>query len=269
MQLDYLRNGVLDHTVEITDLQFDHGVPDNTFAIPEDIAEKFKKRGIKTVAERALGAGKEIAPDIVLIAGAWNSSIIRQTDGVVILEGPMSSAYSAKVLAEATKRFPGVGVKAVITTSDAWPHIGGLREYAARGIPIYAIGRTVPLINRLLSSPHTQAPDALASRSRKANIHAVQGKLELGSGPNRLVMIPLRGETTERQMLVYFPEKKLLYGSDAFQKQQDSTYFHPQTISEVASVVEREHLAVEKFFMMHMELTPWSEPIAALNAAQK
>jgi hypothetical protein len=69
--------------------------------------------------------------------------------------------------------------------------------------------------------------------------------------------------------LVYFPEKKLLYGSDAFQKQQDSTYFHPQTISEVASVVEREHLAVEKFFMMHMELTPWSEPIAALNAAQK
>jgi hypothetical protein len=31
------------------------------------------------------------------------------------------------------ERYPGVKVKAVVTTSDAWPHLGGVREYVARG----------------------------------------------------------------------------------------------------------------------------------------
>ncbi len=60
-------------------------------------------------------------------------------------------------------------------------------------------------------------------------------------------------------MMVYFPEHKLLYGSDVFQKTPDGKYFYPQTISEVAAAVEREHLAVERFFMMHMGITPWQE----------
>jgi len=139
----------------------------------------------------------------------------------------------------------------------------------ARGIPVYAVDRSVPLINRLLSSPHTRTPDALARKPRKAEIRGTHGRIELGSGPNRLVIVPLRGETTERQMLVYLPEKKLLYGSDAFQKRQDGSYFHPQTISEVADVVQREHLEVEKFFMMHMEVTPWQQAVDALTAAKK
>ena len=36
-------------------------------------------------------------------------------------------------------------------------------------------------------------------------------------------------------MMVYFPEHKLLYGSDAFQKLPDGKYFYPQTVSEVAA----------------------------------
>ena len=78
----------------------------------------------------------------------------------------------------------------------------------------------------------------------------------------------MRGETTERQMLVYFPEHKLLYGSDAFSKLPDGTYFIPQTISEVADVVEREHFAVETFFMMHMPLTPWQDALNELKKAR-
>jgi hypothetical protein len=255
--------------VEITELELDPSLADSTFAIPAEIVEKFKTRGLRTVAERPLGSANEIAPGIILFTGAWNASLIRQDDGVVVLEAPMSSAYSEKVLAEAEKRFPGAPVKAVITTSDAWPHIGGLREYVARGIPLYAVDRTVPLIDRLLSSSHTLNPDALARKPRKAETRGIHARIELGKGTNRLVIIPLRGETTERQMLVYFPERKLLYGSDAFQKRQDGTYFHPQTIFEVADVVDREHLKVDNFFMMHMEVTPWQQALDALKAAQK
>jgi len=38
------------------------------------------------------------------------------------------------------------------------------------------------------------------------------------------------GQTTERQMMVYFSEHQLLYGSDPFQKITDIQYFTPQTV---------------------------------------
>jgi hypothetical protein len=64
-----------------------------------------------------------------------------------------------------------------------------------------------------------------------------------------------------------FPEHHLLYGSDAFQTQGNS-YFFPQEITELLSAVEREHLQVDRFFMMHIGLRPWSDLGAAVAAAQ-
>ena len=82
-------------------------------------------------------------------------------------------------------------------------------------------------------------------------------------------LYPIRGETSERQMMVYFPEHKLLYGSDPFQQMEDGSYFYPQTVSELAAAVEREHLAVERFFMMHMGPTPWSAVSKVLQDASQ
>jgi hypothetical protein len=48
-----------------------------------------------------------------------------------MLEAPIGSGYSEKVIAEVEKRFPNTPIKAVITTSDAWPHLRGVREYVA------------------------------------------------------------------------------------------------------------------------------------------
>ena len=76
-------------------------------------------------------AGQELVSGVVLIPGAWNTTLVRQSDGIVVIEAPISSGYSVQAIAEANKRFPGIPIKAVITTSDAWPHIGGVREYVA------------------------------------------------------------------------------------------------------------------------------------------
>jgi hypothetical protein len=72
-----------------------------------------------------------------------------------------------------------------------------------------------------------------------------------------LEIYPIRGETSERQMMVYFPERKLLYGSDPFQPDQNGGYYYPQTVSELTDAVAREHLSVDRFFMMHIGPTPW------------
>jgi flavorubredoxin len=133
-----------------------------------------------------------------------------------------------------------------------------VREYVAEEIPVYVLDRTIPLINRFLSAPRTEFPDHLARKPTAPNLHPVSGKTVVGSGPNRIEIYPIHGETSERQMMVYFPEQKLLYGSDPFQELEDGKLFYPQTVSELSDAVAREHLSVERFFMMHIGPNPWS-----------
>lgn len=269
-QTDTFRDGMPDRSDTIIQIEFNSPLPADLFAISPATRNAFAERARMTTDDRPLGSparpAQEPAPGVLLIPGAWNVTLVHQADGLIVLEAPISSGYSAKVLSEAERRFPGVPIKGVITTSDAWPHIGGVREYAARGIPIYLLDRNVPLIQRLLSAPRTLHPDALAQSARKPILREVSGRITIGTGPNRIELVPMRGETTERQILAYFPEHKLLYGSDAFSKLPNGEYFYRQTISEVADVVQREHLAVERFFMMHMALTPWQD---AMNEFQK
>jgi hypothetical protein len=124
------------------------------------------------------------------------------------------------------------------------------------------------LLQRFVNAPRTILPDTLAKSPRQPVFHPLSEKLELGSGPNRMEIYPLRGESSERQMMVFFPEHKLLYGSDAFQRLPDGTYFYPQTVSEVVAAVEREHLPVERFFMMHLRVTPWQDLLQLLKNNQ-
>ena len=73
---------------------------------------------------------------------------------MAVIRAPISSGYSAEVLAEAARRFPRLPVKAVISTSDAWPHFAGVREYAALGIPIYTLDLNRPAVMRSIDTPH-------------------------------------------------------------------------------------------------------------------
>jgi flavorubredoxin len=116
-------------------------------------------------------------------------------------------------------------------------------------------------------APRTRYPDSLAKSPHAADLRAVSGKTTIGTGPNRLELYPIHGETSERQMLVYFPEHKLLYGSDPFQQLEDGKLFYPQTVYELQSAVEREHLSVDRFFMMHIGPNPWAMVLKTVQEA--
>jgi len=266
MQADVFRNGMPDQTVTIDKIDFNPSLPSDLFAISPETRAAFLPRASRTIDDRTPGNLSELAPGIVFVPGPWNTTLVRQDDGLVVIEAPMSSGYSAKILELAQSKFPGVPVKAVVTTSDSWPHIGGLREYVAHGIPVYVLDRTVPLIERFLRGQRTKYPDTLAKSPRAADLRAVSGKTTIGTGPNRLEIYPIHGETSERQMMVYFPEHKLLYGSDPFQE-LDGKLFYPQTVSELQNAVEREHLSVDRFFMMHIGINPWSKALEVVKEA--
>jgi hypothetical protein len=263
MQWNIERNRQAEEEVVIRQLRIDDAIDEGSFTIPIEVREKFSATSLGNTTEPPT----ELAPGIILMGGSWNVALVRQDDGIVILEAPISPEYAAGVIAEAHRRFPGETIKAIVSTSDSWPHIAGVREYVAKGIPIYALDLNRPVLERMITAPHTANPDELQRQPRRPRYRLIHAKTILGTGANRLEIYPIRGETSERQMMVYFPEHHLLYGSDAFQTQGNS-YFFPQEITELLSSVAQEHLQVDRFFMMHIGLRPWSDLGDAVAAAQ-
>jgi hypothetical protein len=273
MQRTVEGNGMPDQMLVLSKLEINTPLPESDLTIPAAIKAKFNPHQPPRDLEKArLGnpaqPSSELAPGIVFIPGSWNTTLIRQQDGVIILEAPISSGYSAQVIAEAHKRFPGVPIKAVVTTSDSWPHIAGIREFVAEGVPIYALDLNRPILERLIKGKRTSKPDSLAKSPRDADLHLVSQRTTLGSGSNRMEIIPIRGETSERQMMVYFPDRHLLYGSDPFQPMPDGSYFYPQTVTELTDAVKRENLDPKQFFMMHVGPTPWANLAKAIAEAE-
>jgi len=200
-----------------------------------------------------------IAPNAVLYQGGYQSAAVKQPDGVVIIEAPESAAKSKSVLADVATRWPGTRVKAIVSTSPMWMHIGGLREYAARGIPIYALDVNVPVVRSLVSAPHTQAPDSLA-RVRVAPVVRSIGRITtIGQGQDRLELRPARGQHSSSMMLVYLPAQRLLYASDAVVPDAFEPVFAAAYWTELARVVRRDGLPVERVFAEHLPATPWGD----------
>lgn len=261
-----------DRTIIVRKLEINTPVNQADLTVPPEIRAKYqpdaKPRDLdKLPLGNAQQPASEIAPGVVFIPGSWNITLVKQSDGVVVLEAPISSGYSSEVIAEVHRRFPGVPIKAVVTTSDSWPHIAGIREYVAEGIPIYALDLNRPILERLIVAPRTSKPDQLSHNHRKPIFHLVSTKVSIGEGENRLELIPIRGETSERQMMVWFPGHHLLYGSDPFQRRADGSYFYPQTVSELVDAVQREQLNPDRFFLMHLGPTPWRDLQKAIASA--
>lgn len=276
-QRDVFRLGHPLERESLTAVAFDVAAPADSFAISDEVRAGFaasKDQGgmLERMRPGVSFRGEseepvELAPGVVTTPGMYATTLVEQDDGIVVLDAPMTSAWSRAVLEEASRRFPDKEVKAVVSTSDAWLHVGGVREYVARGIPVHALDLNLPLLERLLDAPRGRAPDALAGSPGAADLRAVSGPIEIGEGPNRLVVYPVHGEGGERMMVVWLPEHRVLYASDLVQIQPVGTAFWPEYLLEVHSVVERHDLAPETVFAMHTPPMSWSRVVELLEAA--
>jgi glyoxylase-like metal-dependent hydrolase (beta-lactamase superfamily II) len=272
LQTDRQVDGAIKASASIMKISVNVPFEDALFTVPADARAAFA--ALPTAARWELlkldpeKQRVEVEPGrIVQYGGSWNVGVVRQPDGLIVLEAPIHSSYSVQVLNELAKRYPGVKIKGVITTSDAWPHIGGIREYVARGIPIYALDLNRPILERLLKADHSERPDALAKAPRPPQITWIANRTALGAGDTRMEIYPMRGENGERMLMVYFPALKLLYSSDNIMPGRGGGFFMPQTLVEVREAVQREGLDVERIFGFHIGPTPWSAVERAISAA--
>ena len=258
------RNGMVWSSSQAVDIVFNKPVNDKDFAMDAKVAQiSARQTGWAGLPFR--GQGQTLAPDIVFYPGPWNTTLVKQADGVVILETPISARFTNGILAEAKRRYPGIPIKAVLSTSDSWPHVGGIRYDVAEEIPVYILDLNQPLLDRMVRAPHTIDPDPLAQSKKRPLWKPVTGTTQVGTGVNRMLLIPLRGASTERQYMVYFPEHRLLYASDTLVVNDDKTIYDPELTREVEQAVERERLDVDIVFAMHQAPVAWKDVVAMLH----
>jgi hypothetical protein len=263
------RNGVLWRSTQALNVEFNVQLDEKNFemnsgAVKQSAASPGWNRPFSNKQATAL------APGIDLHEGAWNATIVKEPDGVVILEAPISGSYTQGVVKEARKRHPGSPISAVLSTSDSWPHTGGVRQAVALGLPVYILDLNEPLLDRMLSAPHTIEPDALQKlkTSKLPHWKIVAKKQEVGAGANRMELYPLRGASTERQYMVYFPGHHLLYASDTLALNDDGTLYDPELMQEVAQAVKRENLIVDTVFSMHQGPLPWDKVMEMIEKSR-
>ncbi|MGD0446533.1 MAG: hypothetical protein ABSA39_21565, partial [Edaphobacter sp.] len=106
MQWNIESNGLPDQMYVIRKLQINEPLIEADLTIPQEVRAQYKPDSPPLNLDNIpLGnpnkPAQELAPGIVFIPGSWNATFVRQDDGIVILEAPISSGYTAKVIAEA------------------------------------------------------------------------------------------------------------------------------------------------------------------------
>ena len=198
----------------------------------------------------------KVLDGIVQYQGPFNTFVVEQPDGLVVIEPVMNPAFATAFLDRLAKDFPGKRVKAVVATDDAWPHFGGIRSYVARGAELVVLDLNRPIVQRFCDSQHITNPDELAMHPAKPKLRLVGKATTIGTGPNQMVLYPIAGQGSERMMMAYFPTHRLLYGSDLLQK-TSTGFFFPSYPKELFEAVNREKLNVETVFAEHLGPTPW------------
>jgi len=198
---------------------------------------------------------KEVVKDLWIVTGPCNSTIVKQEDGIVVIESPLSSTYGEALLDEVKQMYPNSPVKALVSTSDAWLHLGGIRAFAAIKTPIYYVHENEEIVKNILAATYTTYPDAFqASGVKSFTLKSVKQITTIGKGANELQLIPFNTETGDRMMMVYFPNQKLLYCSDLYQpKDSKGNYWQPHYAWEVLSAIQKNKLPADiSFYAMHM-----------------
>lgn len=274
VQADFFRNGVQLKVTICNDLHIDEAKDDRDFevALTDVPLSRATADGLELgqpvpLAPNPKAPVAEIAPGIVQIPGSWFATIVRQTDGLVIIDAPISAGYSRKVLDEAARRFPGVPVKALITSTAFYWHVAGIREYAARGIPIYAAEPNIPVLRSLLNAPHTLAPDKLAMHPVAPVLHPVSAPTPLGQGRNAIVLYPV-AEGEQPMLMSWIAGAHLLHSAEMVMPLgPKGALLQPESLLELKHSVAKTPIVTAdlRLIGMHMRPTPWTALLDTLN----
>lgn len=263
-------DGLNDGQVSLVNVKINPTLSQPVPDIPSEFKDSFNTflhLSADVLAQRNLGNGDHLDVDdgIVMLPGkerAYNSLLVKQDKGIVIVEAPYSNANSEQIIRYAKGVFPNLPILAVISTDYFWFHAAGLGAYARAAVPVFVLDDNVELIQRLLSLQK----EGTGTHGPSDQLRIVRGPTQVGAGANRIVLLPFPGTASARMIAVYFPERKLLYCSDLYLPVPWGHQYWTEHISEIRALIEREHLDVRRIAGVSMPPRDWKELAASIPA---
>jgi len=156
-----------------------------------------------------------VAPGSTLIQGIANQTmIVEQQDGIVVVEGALSSPRAEALIDYIEATYPGKPIRYVTGSHHHADHSGGMRPFVALGARPVVHEAAVPFFEQVFAARGSRLlPDRLDDSDAAANILAVPatGAVTLDD-PVRPVMVlaePTDHATTT--ILVYVPSEGVLF----------------------------------------------------------
>jgi hypothetical protein len=238
-------------TISYTGVDWDADFPADSFA---DVSAR--REGFASQLDPSLGNGSpeftEHVGGIVQIGGIYDVTLVRQDDGVVVIEAPHSSGYSRSILEEVERRWPGASVKAVVAASFVWPHVAGVRTYAARGIPIYASPRTARTIRGMTAAPHRLSPDELSERTGRIDVREVADSVRIGNLVVHRAPQP-GGEHGRAALIVTFDDLPFAYLGDFYVPERFEPNFWRESLAEGLAALDAVGSRADTILSLHNE----------------
>jgi glyoxylase-like metal-dependent hydrolase (beta-lactamase superfamily II) len=160
----------------------------------------------------------ELAPGVLLLGGGSHNSVaVEQQTGVLVIEAPLGEERSEAVIARVRAAFPGKPIIGVVNTHVHFDHAGGLRTYAAEGIPVITLERNARYYEQAWSQPRTLSPDRLARSPRKPQFRAFAGRLVFDDVRHPVELHEILGSGhNDAFAMAYLPKQRLLVQGDAW-----------------------------------------------------
>jgi hypothetical protein len=262
-------NGLEDGQVSLVNVKVNSSIEANP-GLPAEFKNSFAaflELSPRNAAKRNIGESShlELGDGMVMLPGkerAYNSVIVKQDKGIVIVEGPYSNANSELVMQYAKNLYPNAPIVGVVSTDYFTFHLAGLPLYGRAGVPLYVLDANVDRVRQVLSK---QAPES-SIPALAVKLRVVRDRTEIGTGPNRMVLLPFHGTASSKMMAVYFPERKFLYCSDLYLPVAWGHDFWTEHLSEIRDLIEQENLEVRQVAGVSVPPQDWKELAASLPA---
>ncbi len=185
---------------------------------------------------------------------AYTHAVTQVGDTVYLFDATSAEWRSRADSAWIATLFPRHRAVVLVITDLAWPHISGVRFWAARGATFATHRMSRPFLQQVLARTWTLHPDLL-SRSPAALSRlrwlTVDSALSLAGGAIRLHTID--GVSSEGALMALLPEGFLWAGDYIQNAAAPSVY-----AGEVIAAVQRAGFAPRQVAAQHLRLTPWS-----------
>ena len=161
---------------------------------------------------------QKLAEGVYYLTGTSHHSLaIEMADHIVVVDTPLNQARAEAVLAKAKELIPNKPIRYVVTSHHHWDHLGGIRAAIDEGATIVTYQSNKAFLERVAKTPHTIAPDRLASSKKAVKIQTVGDNGRLTDGKRVIELHRLQGyEHTGDMLVVYLPAEKILGEPDAF-----------------------------------------------------